>query len=648
MIELKNISKSYTMGDQVFYALKNVSLTIDDGDFVAIMGPSGSGKSTMMNILGLLDVPNDGSYRLCGQEVAKLTEDDLAIIRRKTIGFIFQQFNLLARVPAWENVSLPLLYTEHNVNLEKASELLDKVGLGTKLENRPNELSGGQQQRVAIARALINKPKIIFADEPTGNLDSKSEKEIMQILRDLNAQGITVIVVTHEDEIGEQANRVVRMRDGEIVSDERRVPLPEGVGECSVDDNADKSKSVFFEWMNYFRQGFKTLMANKVRTFLSMLGILIGVASVVAMLAVGNGAQTVIEEQLKSLGSNLLIVRPGARKVGAVRGADAAVRMTLEDVAFVKNTLPVKNVSAMVNGNAQITYEDKNWSTTIFGTNSSYQNIRSLTPSVGRFFTEHENGKRQRVAVIGLTIVKNVFGDKNPIGEVLKINKIPFTIIGILPERGANAFQDQDDLLIVPVNTAMRRLMGRDYIGALEVEAIDSESIETLQKDLEQAFLKKYKIPLSQQEDAVRIRNMADVKETMETTSKTLSLLLAVIAGISLVVGGIGIMNIMLVSVTERTREIGLRKSVGAKRSDILAQFLSESVVISFTGGAMGVVLAWILVTILSLVTGWAAIISTGSVLMSVIFSATIGVVFGIYPAKKASQLNPIDALRHE
>ena len=647
MIKLEHISKTYKMGDEIFHALKDINLTIDDGDFVAIMGPSGSGKTTLMNILGLLDIPQSGSYELCGKEVAKLPENDLAIIRRRTIGFIFQQFNLIPKVPSWENVSLPLLYTEHNFNFDKSKALLEQVGLGTKLYNKPSELSGGQQQRVAIARSLVNSPKIIFADEPTGNLDSKSEREIMQILHDLNDQGITIVVVTHEDEIGEEANRVIRMRDGEIVSDERKRPLPSNVPSCNIIEEK-QGKSWVFEWINFVTQGFKTLMNNKVRTFLSMLGILIGVASVVAMLAIGKGAQLAIEEQLRALGSNLLIVRPGPKRVAGVAGEDAAIRIRPEDVNYIKNNIPVKAISATVSARAQVTYKDKNWGTQVMGANADYEIIRSLQPTVGRFFNSQEDLKRMRVAVVGLTVVDNIFPGENPIGKIIKINKIPFQVIGVLPSKGANAFQDQDDMVIVPLNTAMRRLMGLEFVKHIEVEAVDAESLDKLEKGILDLMYKKYKVPLSQREEAFRIRNMADIKETAQAQSNTLTMLLAIIAGISLLVGGVGIMNIMLVSVTERTREIGLRKSVGAKQSDILAQFLSESVVISLTGGISGVLLAWIIATILSLATGWTTVISLSSILLSVFFSVGIGLIFGIYPAKKASQLNPIDALRHE
>ena len=649
MIELNNITKIYKMGDTIVHALCGVNLKIDDGDFVAIMGPSGSGKSTMTNILGLLDTPTSGSYKFNGKEVSKLSEDDLAVLRREEIGFIFQQFNLLPKLNAAENVALPLLYSSHSLDLDFAKELLTKVGLGTRTHHRPNELSGGQQQRVAIARSLINKPKMILADEPTGNLDSHSEKEIMKILRELNQQGITVVIITHEDEIGKQANRLIRMRDGVIQSDERRVPLQE-----IATDETQKTPHIsdlnIREIIEYFHQGFRTLVANKVRTCLSMLGILIGVAAVVATLAIGNGAQKAIEKQLSSLGSNLVVLRPGSIRVGGVaQGVGGTTRLTIEDANALKNEITeVKETSPSVTGKAQVTYLNKNWSTQIIGSVPAYARIRAANPIAGRFFSEEENLKRSRVALIGTTAMQELFGDANPIGENIKINKVSFQIIGILPQKGANGWQDQDDVLVIPILTAMHRLFGKNYVDSIDMEANDPDGVDAMQSQALELMYSRKKVPLSQRQDAFQIRNMADIKATLSESNKTMSILLSSIAAISLLVGGIGIMNIMLVSVTERTKEIGLRKAVGARKRDILLQFLAESVVVSVVGGLMGIILGASGAKILSLIAGWDTLISIQSILLSFSFSVGIGLVFGIYPAKKASNLAPIDALRYE
>lgn len=648
MIEIKNISKSFKMGNETLEVLKDINLTIDRGDFVAIMGPSGSGKSTLMNILGLLDIPTAGSYELNGQEVAKLSEDELAIIRRNEVGFIFQQFNLLPRLEAWQNVSLPLIYSEGKFNFKKSEKVLDRVGLLDRVHHKTNEVSGGQQQRIAIARSLINEPRIIFADEPTGNLDSKSEKEILQILKDLNQQGITVIIVTHEDEIGKQANRLIRMRDGVIVSDERFKPLPVNIPKVAPKTYANKFS--YKEIIEHFSQGYRTLMANKVRSVLSMLGILIGVAAVVAMLALGSGAQKSIEDQLSSMGSNLLVLRAGNIRVGGVmQESGTRIRIALDDAKALKNQIPeIQDVSPNVTGRGQVTYLNKNWNTSVAGVSPSYAKMRTSIPDYGRFFSDDEVQQRALVAVIGRTVARELFGEKNPIGSLIKINRINFLVIGILPEKGASGPQDQDDRILIPVQTGMYRLFGKNYVDSIDIQVRNKDDISNVEESVKAAMIKRYRIPLSSSDDAFQIFNMAELQNAISQSSKTISTLLATIAAISLVVGGIGIMNIMLVSVTERTKEIGLRKAVGARRNDILMQFLTESVLVSFMGGFLGIVLGWTITFTFSVIIGWNAAVSIDSIMLAFGFSVMIGIVFGIYPAHKASKLHPIQALRYE
>jgi macrolide transport system ATP-binding/permease protein len=649
MIEIRDIKKSYRMGDNVVHALRGINLTIEDGDFVAIMGPSGSGKSTLTHILGLLDVPESGSYLLNGREVSKLSEDELAVLRRDEIGFIFQQFNLLPRLNALENVALPLLYSKKEGGEERAKALMNQVGLGTRMDHRPNELSGGQQQRVAIARSLINMPRIILADEPTGNLDSVSQREIMKVLHDLNDLGITIIVVTHEEEVAEHAKRLVRLRDGVVQSDERQAPLIKAELQ-KVASSMEAPKVSGFEILEYFRQGYKTLAGNKVRTALSMLGILIGVAAVVAMMAIGKGAQKAIESQLTSLGSNLLVVRAGAQRVGGVsQEAGATTRLTPEDAAAIAEKIPsIRAVSPSVSGRVQVTHLNKNWSSQAVGAGPNYATMKSAVPTVGRFFTEDENRMRARVALVGATVVRELFGDANPVGEMIRLNKVSFQIIGVLPEKGATGFRDEDDVVVIPLYTAMHRLLGKDYVDSIDVEVREASQIDASQEAVMDILYSRHKVPPSQQDDAFHVRNMAEIQAALTESSKTMSLLLASIAAISLLVGGIGIMNIMLVSVTERTKEIGLRKAIGARRLDILLQFLAESIVISVIGGLAGICLGWLITLILGQVAGWATSISPESVALAFTFSSAIGIVFGIYPARKASLLHPIDALRYE
>ena len=649
MIELNNITKTYKMGDNIVHALRGVSLKIEDGDFVAIMGPSGSGKSTMTNILGLLDVPSSGSYKFNDREVSQLSEDELAILRREEIGFIFQQFNLLPRMSALENVALPLLYSAGKMTFDFASELLARVGLGKRVDHKPNELSGGQQQRVAIARSLINKPKMILADEPTGNLDSHSEKEIISILKELNAQGITVVIITHEEEVGQQAKRLIRLRDGVIQSDERLEKFQE-IAAPKIEAKNHQLDLTWQEIQEYFRQGFRTLVANKVRTSLSMLGILIGVAAVVATLAIGNGAQKAIEKQLASLGSNLIVLRPGAIRVGGVaQDAGLTTRLTFEDLQTLQEEVEeIKEISPSVNGRGQVVYRNKNWSSQIIGAGPLYERIRAASPIAGRFFSDEEVTKRARVALIGTTVMRELFGEENPIGEMIKINKVNFQVIGILPQKGTNGWQDQDDVIVIPITTAMRRLLGKNYIDSFDIEARDAQSVDEMQQKILDLMYSKKRVPISQRKDAFQIRNMSNIKETLSESSRTMSILLSSIAAISLLVGGIGIMNIMLVSVTERTKEIGLRKAVGARKRDILMQFLAESVVVSVVGGFAGILLGISGAKILSFFAGWETVVSLGSIFLAFFFSVFIGLIFGIYPAKKAAKLAPIEALRYE
>jgi len=654
MIEIFNLSKEYRMGDISLRALNEVSLTIEQGSFIAIMGPSGSGKSTLMNLLGLLDTPSSGAYRLDGQEIKDLSEDDLAQLRRKTIGFVFQQFHLLARTSAEENVSLPQIYNSQTVNQSRSQKLLEMVGLGNRREHKPNELSGGQQQRVAIARALVNNPKIVLADEPTGNLDSKSEKEIMALLCGLNQKGITVILVTHEEEIANYAKRIIRMRDGKILSDERiqNRTLPETVPNIEIPQTEPISSSSFsflLDFVVHLKEGIKSLIANKVRTFLSMLGILIGVSAVIAMLALGRGAQKSIETQLASLGSNLLTLRTGSYRTGGVfLGTGAVAKLTSEDAEAIKKSIPsVKATAPEISGKGQVVYRDKNWSTQVLGTSENYAVMRASIPVIGRFFDEVEDRKRVRVAVIGFTVASELFGDIDPIGEYIKINKVPFQVIGILPEKGNNGWRDQDDIIMVPLNTAMYRLLGKNFVEQINIEINQLSEMESAEEQIKTLIEKRHRIPPSQT-DAFQIRNMQDIQSALSESSRTMGWLLASIAAISLLVGGIGIMNIMLVSVTERTKEIGLRKALGAKKKDILIQFLVEAMVVSLLGGGFGILLGCSITLALSFLANWTTSISLFSVLLATLFSALTGIFFGLWPAKKAAALDPIVALRYE
>lgn len=652
MISFKNVSKTYQMGKVEVKALQDVSLTVEPGEFIAIMGPSGSGKSTLLHILGFLDRPDSGEYLFYEKNVNVLNDNELANLRNQLAGFVFQQFHLLRKINALNNVHLPRIYGAAGRTPDKdALKQLEIVGLGDRANHRPNELSGGQQQRVAIARALINDPMIIFADEPTGNLDSKSEHDILGILKSLNEQGKTIIMVTHEAEIAKYANRIIKMRDGKIISDEKKSRVTKfyeshkAIKEILL---AKRSSLNNEELIGYFKQAINTMFSNRVRSFLSMLGILVGVGAVIAMLALGTGAKESIGERLKSLGSNLLAVRGGSSKHrGVASGVDAVTRFTTNDVEKIESLKPlVKRVSGVVSGSAQIVYKNENWNTRVEGVGYNYGEIRATLPEVGRWFMPEEMNKRQKVAVIGTTILKKLFGTTNPLGKIIKINRINFRVIGIAPEKGFLGPRDHDDVIYIPLTTAMYRVFGKDYLDGMYVEVSDSSLTSKAQKQIEEIIKKQHR--LYQDEDTFHIRDMSEIQEMLSSTMKTMSLLLGIIAAISLVVGGIGIMNIMLVSVTERTREIGLRKAVGARRIDIMAQFLVESIVMTLSGGILGIVIGSLAAFGLSYFAGWAVKITMFSVVLATTFSVAVGLFFGLWPAKKASQLDPVEALRYE
>jgi macrolide transport system ATP-binding/permease protein len=654
MIELKNINKAYQMGNVKVQALHNASVTINPGEFVAIMGPSGSGKSTLLHIIGFLDRPDSGSYLLDKKDITELTDDELALLRNRLAGFVFQQFHLLPRISAVENAQLPLIYAGKRHLKERAHEKIKDVGLAQRESHRPNEMSGGEQQRVAIARSLVNEPFIILADEPTGNLDTKSEEEIIALLKDLNKQGKTIVMVTHEQEIAAHAKRIIRMRDGEIIADERKkgatkkavAKQPLRLNTILTEARQSSARAAFID---HFRQAIHSIVSHKMRSFLSMVGILIGIASVIAMLALGQGAKESISKQLASLGSNLLMLRPGSSQIhGVALEAGAVTRFTLQDAdAIAKLTDTLSRVSPSVSGRGQLVHGNKNWNSQVIGTGVNYASMHASVPTIGRFFNEEEVRRRDKIAVLGTTVVRELFNDVNPIGATIKINRINFKVIGVLPEKGATGWRDQDDIVVIPVTTAMYRLLGKQYVDSIDAEVRDSLLTDQAQEDISALIRKRHRQD-NEKEDTFTIHNMADIQEAFTSTTRTMTWLLGSIAAISLLVGGIGIMNIMLVSVSERTREIGLRKAIGAKKKDILAQFLIEAALMTMSGGIVGILGGIGAALLLALLAGWSTKISAFSIILATSFSLIVGIGFGLWPARQAARLNPIEALRYE
>lgn len=652
MIELKRIHKKYRMGKVEVPALNGISLDIEDGDFVAIMGPSGSGKSTLMNIIGCLDIPTSGEYRLDGIPVQRMSEKELADIRNEKLGFIFQNFNLLPRQSALKNVELPLVYAGSGKLRQKtALGALETVGLEDRALHRPAELSGGEQQRVAIARALVNEPSVILADEPTGNLDSGSGEEIISILEELNDKGKTVVLVTHEDFIAAHARRIIRMIDGKVVEDKTKGDLvsKQPTKEQEPEDRRARRWLNPGEWKESLSMAVSSILATRLRSFLTMLGIIVGVACVIAMISLGQGARKQITQRIESLGANLLFVQPGAARERHVRyERGSVVSLKAEDAQAIANEAPaVAQVAPSFGGSAQVVYRNNNVRTRIYSTTENYPSIRNSPVEKGIFFSKEDEIQRRRVAVLGQTVVRELFEEEDPIGEYIKINRVNFQVVGIMKSKGGSGWRDEDDVVYVPLSTGQKRLFGVDHVASIDVEAASRDSMKKAEEEITQILRKRHKIQPGASDD-FHVRSQAEFLSTVEETSKTFTLLLAGIATVSLIVGGIGIMNIMLVSVTERTREIGIRKALGGQRRDILGQFLIEAVMISLTGGALGIVLGIIFSRFMSRIGGWPTSVSPNAVLMSFTFAVAVGLFFGLYPARRAASLRPIEALRYE
>ncbi|WP_434710536.1 MacB family efflux pump subunit [Pseudomonas sp. R1-1] len=648
LLQLSGITRSFIAGDREFLALKDIDLTIHAGEMVAIIGASGSGKSTLMNILGCLDYATAGSYKINGRETRDLDSEALAALRRDYFGFIFQRYHLLPHLSAMHNVEIPAIYagTPEPQRHARARELLARLGLERHLTHRPSQLSGGQQQRVSIARALMNGGEVILADEPTGALDTTSGKEVMHILQELHAAGHTVILVTHDPKVAANAQRIIEVSDGEILSDRRNVPD----GEASVSDDRVAPQATaarrLVASLGLFKEAFNmawvALISHRMRTLLTMLGIVIGITSVVSISAIGEGAKRYVLKDIQAIGSNTIDIYSGT-SFGDSRSA-AIETLVPADVAALNQLYYVDSATPVVGRNLLLRYRNIDVDAQVNGVSDLYFQVRGIKMAAGIHFSESDARRQAQVVVIDHKTRQRLFGEQvDPLGQVILIGNLPCTVIGVAAEN-KNLFAASKSLNVwVPYETAAGRLLGQRYLDSISVRIKDGQPSKVVEDNVNKLMLQRHG------SKDFFTNNLDSIMQTVQKTSRSLALLLSLIAVISLVVGGIGVMNIMLVSVTERTREIGIRMAVGARQSDIRQQFLVEAVMVCLLGGAIGISLSYAIGHLFSVfIKEWEMVFSMGSVLTAVFCSTLIGVVFGFVPARNASRLDPIEALARD
>ncbi|MBB6413944.1 MacB family efflux pump subunit [Mesorhizobium sangaii] len=643
LLEIKNVSRVYQAGDETIMALAGVSLSIASGELVAIVGASGSGKTTLMNILGCLDQPSSGDYRVGGRSVAGLTANDLAALRREHFGFIFQRYHLLGTLNAADNVAMPAVYAGVGAGSrrERSTSLLRRLGLGDRLDHRPNQLSGGQQQRVSIARALMNGGRIILADEPTGALDNKSGETVLDVLKELYADGHTIIIVTHDMGVAGHADRIIEIRDGFILSDRRtRDHKTDGQAPGASHDGRVVALSAFGRRLvEAFPTAKRSRAADRARTFLTMLGILIGIAAVVGVVGIGEGTRQTILGQIGGFGASSLRISPG-RGWGDER-ASSITTLVVSDADALAAQSYVDSVTPEVSRSAKIHLGRISVAATVIGVSQDYFRVYALKLLKGSFFSAETISKRRQEAVISDKTAATLFPQgESPLGRIFVIDQVPVVIVGVFAR--PSIFSNDSLQVLLPYTAVNGRLQDADSsLDALMVRVADSVDTRVAERAVVGLMTRRHGT-----KDFV-VDNIDQMRKTMERTSQAMSLLISSVAVISLVVGGIGVMNIMLVSVTERTREIGLRMAVGARRSDIMLQFLIEAVTICIAGSILGVALA---LGIAGTLAGseFPMIISVKAIVAACVVAFWIGLTFGFLPARNASRLNPVDALSRD
>jgi macrolide transport system ATP-binding/permease protein len=678
LLSVSGLVRSYGNGGSKVDVLKGISLKIYPGEMVAIIGQSGSGKSTLMNILGCLDRPTGGDYRINGISTKSLSNDDLAALRRNYFGFIFQRYHLLTHLSAKDNVEIPAIYagTSSKNRDEQAKKLLTRLGLGERIDYMPGQLSGGQQQRVSIARALMNGGKVILADEPTGALDSKSGLEVMKILKELNSQGHTVIIVTHDRSIAANAPHIIEIKDGEIVGDvwnkdkfftrEQEQAYSDSAADSAGEGGAgeepdgetgntgkmisdlDRSltgRTAFFAGLGRFGEAFKmawiAMVSHRMRTLLTMLGIIIGIAAVVSIVAIGQGATEEIINNINSIGTNTIRIMPG-KDWGDMR-AGKIKTLSTNDMEALKQQVYTDSVTPSVTSSQILRYNRAEANGQIMGVSSEYFRVMGLSFASGSTFTEKQVKGIAQVSVIDDNTRQKFFNGIDPIGKVILLGKVPTVIIGVL-KHDDGGFGASDNLTVyIPYTSAQTRITGARYLSTIILRVRDGMSSAVAEKSIVSFLTKRHGAK------DVFTRSSDTIVKTISKTFGTMTLLVSAIAVISLIVGGIGVMNIMLVSVTERTKEIGIRMAVGARKSDILQQFLIEAILVCLFGGILGIILSFGIGVVFSMLSAsMRMIFSVVSIVLAVTCSTLIGVIFGYLPAKNAAKLDPIVALARE